>query len=80
MVNAERVTGVEISDSKGSSELSSQKLECDAVILAVGHSARDTYEMLLSHNVDVVRKDFSVSILQYYHFILSLCIYIVIYI
>ncbi|KAL9154601.1 hypothetical protein ABFS82_10G126700 [Erythranthe guttata] len=58
----ERVTGVQISDSRGSSESSSQKLEYDAVVLAVGHSARDTYEMLLSHNVDLVQKDFAVGL------------------
>ncbi|KAL7137950.1 hypothetical protein ABFS83_10G129700 [Erythranthe nasuta] len=62
LVKDERVTGVQISDSRGSIESSGQKLEYDAVVLAVGHSARDTYEMLLSHNVDLVQKDFAVGL------------------
>lgn len=61
LVKAEHVVGVKISDSRGSFESSCQKLGCDAVVLAVGHSARDTYQMLLSHNVDLVQKDFAVS-------------------
>ncbi|XP_011083935.1 uncharacterized protein LOC105166324 isoform X2 [Sesamum indicum] len=34
----------------------------DDLLVKVGHSARDTYHMLLSHNVDVVRKDFAVGL------------------
>lgn len=56
------VLGVMISESADELRLKSQKLECDAVILAVGHSARDTYQMLLSHNVELVPKDFAVSL------------------
>ncbi|KAK6136409.1 hypothetical protein DH2020_029830 [Rehmannia glutinosa] len=59
LVKGEHVIGVKISDSRGSFESGCQNLEYDAVVLAVGHSARDTYQMLLSHNVDVVQKDFS---------------------
>ncbi|KAG6414170.1 hypothetical protein SASPL_126888 [Salvia splendens] len=62
LVNGETVSGVKISDSKGSFDSSSQKLGCDAIVLAVGHSARDTYQMLLSHNVNVVHKDFAVGL------------------
>ncbi|PIN17641.1 hypothetical protein CDL12_09708 [Handroanthus impetiginosus] len=62
VVKDEQVVGVKISDSSGSSETSSQKVGCDAVVLAVGHSARDTYQMLLSHNVDVVPKEFAVGL------------------
>ena len=36
--------------------------EVDAVILAVGHSARDIYEVLLAHNVELIPKDFAVSL------------------
>ncbi|KAK6156630.1 hypothetical protein DH2020_010878 [Rehmannia glutinosa] len=62
LVKGEHVIGVKISDSRGSFESGCQNLEYDAVVLAVGHSARDTYQMLLSHNVDVVQKDFSVGL------------------
>ncbi|KAL6555171.1 hypothetical protein OROGR_006429 [Orobanche gracilis] len=59
LVKGERIVGVEVSDSRENSEFGSQKLECDALVLAVGHSARDTYQMILSHNVDIIQKDFS---------------------
>ncbi|MDD5953065.1 MAG: hypothetical protein PUC32_05380 [Oscillospiraceae bacterium] len=36
-------------------------LESDHVILAIGHSARDTYEMLVSRGVTMVQKPFSVG-------------------
>ena len=35
-------------------------LDADAVVLGVGHSARDVYENLLSHNVLMTPKDFAV--------------------
>ena len=38
------------------------EIECGAVILAVGHSARDTYDMLASHGVMLVPKPFSVGV------------------
>ncbi len=37
------------------------EIECGALILAVGHSARDTYKKLLSLNMDIVPKNFSVG-------------------
>ncbi|KAK7304142.1 hypothetical protein RJT34_15217 [Clitoria ternatea] len=54
--------GVMISESADKFHLRSQKMECDAVVLAVGHSARDVYEMLLAHNVELVPKDFAVGL------------------
>ena len=36
-------------------------IPCGAVILAIGHSARDTYEMLLSRGVSIEAKNFSVG-------------------
>lgn len=53
--------GVNVSDSRESLLLDNQNLKYDAVVLAVGHSARDIYQMLLTHEVDIVPKDFSVS-------------------
>ncbi|CAI0427584.1 unnamed protein product [Linum tenue] len=53
------VVGVELSDSRN--QLPPERFRCDAVVLAVGHSARDIYQMLLSHNVDLVPKDFAVG-------------------
>ena len=37
-------------------------IECSTVVLAVGHSARDTYEMLISKGYAVAAKDFSVGV------------------
>ncbi|EPS69199.1 hypothetical protein M569_05569, partial [Genlisea aurea] len=57
-----RIIGVKFSDSRYKSESDIQNLDCDAVVLAIGHSARDTYQMLLSNNVDMVAKDFAVGL------------------
>lgn len=43
---------------KGGSE---RKTAVSALVLAVGHSARDTFEMLLSRGVPMSRKDFAVG-------------------
>ena len=37
-------------------------IPCDKVILATGHSARDTFKMLKSYNVDMIRKPFSMGV------------------
>ena len=37
------------------------EIECGSVILAIGHSARDTYSYLLSLGLDIAAKDFSVG-------------------
>ncbi len=36
-------------------------IDCSAVILAIGHSARDTYSMLINRGADVIAKPFSVG-------------------
>lgn len=36
--------------------------ECSAVVLALGHSARDTYEMLIAKNFSIVAKPISVGV------------------
>lgn len=56
-----QVVGLNVSDSSEILQFNGQKRGYDAVVLAVGHSARDIYQMLLSHNVDLVPKDFAVS-------------------
>lgn len=62
IVEGARVVGVKISDSNENLQSTSQKLRVDAVVLAVGHSARDIYQMLLSHNMDLLPKDFAVGL------------------
>ncbi|GAB2267492.1 hypothetical protein Dimus_002475 [Dionaea muscipula] len=62
LVDGEVLKGVKVSDSTRSFAFENRELGFDAVVLAVGHSARDVYQMLLSHNVDLVAKDFAVGL------------------
>ena len=39
-----------------------KQFDTDCLVLAIGHSARDTYKMLLKNNLDMVRKNFSVGV------------------
>ncbi|GAB4853642.1 hypothetical protein Ancab_017833 [Ancistrocladus abbreviatus] len=56
------VKGVKVSDSTKNLLSEREELGFDAVVLAVGHSARDVYEMLLSYNVDLMPKDYAVGL------------------
>lgn len=38
-----------------------EKIECNAAILSIGHSARDTFEMLLEKNMEIIQKPFAVG-------------------
>ena len=38
------------------------EMECSAVVLALGHSARDTYEMLIKKNFSIIPKPISVGV------------------
>ncbi len=38
-----------------------QEIPCDILVLSIGHSARDTYEMLLKKDVKMIQKPFSVG-------------------
>ena len=38
------------------------KIDCDRLVLAVGHSSRDTYEMLLRRGVSLIPKPFAVGV------------------
>lgn len=49
-----RLTGLEINGSEW--------VECDGCILAIGHSARDTFEMLLGHGIAMEPKPFSMGV------------------
>eukprot|EP00268_Persea_americana_P062186 TRINITY_DN7951_c0_g1_i2.p1 TRINITY_DN7951_c0_g1~~TRINITY_DN7951_c0_g1_i2.p1 ORF type:complete len:210 (+),score=42.82 TRINITY_DN7951_c0_g1_i2:195-824(+) len=62
LVENGRVVGVKVSNVNHGLPSTVQKLVYDAVVLAVGHSARDVYEMLLQYNVDLFPKDFAVGL------------------
>ena len=59
-----QVTNIEIVDGKISGVIvnGSEKFSTDAIFLAVGHSARDTYEMLNRRGVAMSAKDFAVGV------------------
>lgn len=40
----------------------SEHLKCDALVLAIGHSARDTFEMILKRNLEMEGKPFAVGV------------------
>uniref|UniRef100_A0A803MFD8 FAD-binding domain-containing protein n=1 Tax=Chenopodium quinoa TaxID=63459 RepID=A0A803MFD8_CHEQI len=62
LVEGATIKGVKVSDVTKNPPIHSQELSYDAVVLAVGHSARDVYQMLLSHNVGLVPKDFAIGL------------------
>ncbi|XP_008808580.2 uncharacterized protein Cbei_0202 isoform X2 [Phoenix dactylifera] len=62
IVQNKQVLGVKVCDARHGPGYDDKKLSCDAVVLAVGHSARDVYPMLLEHNVDLVPKNFAVGL------------------
>lgn len=53
-IHQNRVVGVVVNDR--------EHIACTVVVLAVGHSARDTFQMLLEQGVQVVPKAFSVGV------------------
>lgn len=57
------LTDVQISGGKLKSAVTAaENIPAQALILATGHSARDTFEMLLSHGLDMQAKPFSVGV------------------
>lgn len=57
IVKDEKVIGVEVVKSDGSKD----EIASDTVVLAIGHSARDTFEMLYQENIPITQKPFSVG-------------------
>lgn len=59
-----RLTDISVSNSHISSVIlnGSEELMCDQLILATGHSARDTYEMLQRRNIAMERKPFAMGL------------------
>lgn len=54
---------IEIADGRAVSiTANANKILCDTVVLATGHSARDTYKMVLSKGADMVQKPFAVGV------------------
>ena len=53
-----KIAGAKLSHAKGAAET----IEVSALVLAVGPSARDTFEMLLSRGIPLRKKDFAVGV------------------
>ena len=58
----EKVTDFEIKENKITAVFCSKKIETDTVILAIGHSARDTFEKLYEKGIKIEPKNFSVGV------------------
>ena len=58
----EKVTDFKIKDGKIKSVIASKEYETDSVILAIGHSSRDTIKKLLNLGVEIRPKDFAVGV------------------
>ena len=58
----EKVTDFEIIDNKIHAIYCSKKIETDNVILAIGHSSRDTFEKLYEKGINMEQKDFSIGV------------------
>ena len=57
----EQVTDFEIGDGKIKAVICSKRIETDSVILAIGHSARDTFKRLYELGVEIQPKNFAVG-------------------
>ena len=58
LIENNKVRGIKILKKDGNIE----KIHCDSVILAIGHSARDTYKMLYKNNIEMEAKAFAVGV------------------
>ena len=58
----EQVTDFEIEDGKIIAVKCSKRIETDSVILAIGHSARDTFKRLYELGVEIQPKNFAVGV------------------
>ena len=57
LVNDDKVIGIEVTDSSGNVK----QFAAENVVLAIGHSARDTFEMLYNQQITMAQKPFSVG-------------------
>ena len=58
----EKVTDFEIEDGKIKAVKCSKRIETDSVILAIGHSARDTFKKLYDLGVEIQPKNFAIGV------------------
>ena len=58
----EKVTDFEIENGKITAVICSKRIETDSVILAIGHSARDTFKKLYELGIEIQPKNFAVGV------------------
>ena len=58
-ISGDKLVGLNVTDTRGGS---SKAITCDAAVLAIGHSARDTFEMLDKYGVQMEARDFAVGV------------------
>lgn len=58
----EKVTDINIEDGSILSVECSKTINTDTLVLAIGHSSRDTFEMLYEKGIDMTKKAFSVGV------------------
>lgn len=56
------VTGIDIESNQLIAVNCSEKIETDTAVFAIGHSARDTFEMLYKNKLNMEKKNFSVGV------------------
>ena len=59
-----KLTDIEIENNEVKSIIvnNTEKIECELLVLAIGHSARDTFKMLYDKNVEMKAKPFAVGV------------------
>ena len=59
-----KLTGIEVADGRltGIEVNGERKINCSALVLAIGHSARDTFSMLHANAVQMEQKPFSIGV------------------
>ena len=62
VVFQEKVTDIEIEEGKIKAVICSKRIETEAVILAIGHSARDTFKKLYDLDIEMKPKNFAVGV------------------
>ena len=62
IVFQEKVTDIEMEEGKIKAVICSKRIETDVVILAIGHSARDTFKKLYDLDIEMKPKNFAVGV------------------
>lgn len=57
LINDDKIIGIEVTDTGGNIK----QFAAENVVLAIGHSARDTFEMLYNEHIPIEQKPFSVG-------------------